>query len=128
MNSPFVKNFDELLENIQNDILNDNGISLYIASDKGDSIFEKLLVQELVRNINNIPTKFIAIRDIKLKENYKSQKYFTHFVEKLESVQYPIMYHDIVNDKLIPFFNKLGYKIFKEKKYEHEVTSMIKLF
>lgn len=128
MNSPFVINFDELFENIKSDIINDGYVSLYIAADKHDSMFEKLLVQELVRTINNQQIKFIAIREIKLKENYKSQKSFTHFVEKLETLHYPIMYHDIVNDKLIPFFDKLCYKIFKEKKYEHEVTSMIKLF
>lgn len=126
MNNPFVKNFDYLFQYIECDIEKDNQVSLYIASDKADSIFEKVLVQELVRTIDNQEIKFIAIRNIELKEKYKSQKSFTKFVEQLETLNYPIMYHDIVNDKLKPFFEKKGYQIFKEKKYEQEVISMYK--
>lgn len=127
MSNPFVKNFDELFNNIKSDIENDGQVSLFIASDKADSIFEKVLVQELVRTINNKQIKFIAIRNIELKNQYKGQKSFTHFVEKLETLNYPVMYHDIVNNKLVPFFDKKEYKIFKEKKYEQEVLSRYKI-
>lgn len=128
MNSPFVKNFEQLFQNIQSDIELDGNVSLYIASDKADSMFEKLLVQELVRTINNKQVRFLAVRNIVMKETYKEQKFFTKFVEQLETLQIPLMYHDVVNRSLIPFFQKKGYSLLKEKKYEESLISMYKIF
>lgn len=128
MNSPFVKNFEQLFQNIQSDIELDGNVSLYIASDKADSIFEKLLVQELVRTINNKQVKFLAVRNIVMKETYKEQKFFTKFVEQLETLQTPLMYHDVVNRRLIPFFQKKGYSLLEEKKYEENLISVYKIF
>ena len=128
MNSPFVKNFEQLFQNIQSDIELDGNVSLYIASDKADSMFEKLLVQELVRTINNKQVRFLAVRNIVMKETYKEQKFFTKFVEQLETLQIPLMYHDVVNRSLIPFFQKKGYSLLEEKKYEESLISMYKIF
>ena len=64
---------------------------------------------------------------IVLKEQYKGKKLFTDFVQELESLKTPLLFHDIVNDKLIPFFGGRGYKMHKEKKYEQEVVSMYRL-
>lgn len=127
MSHPFVKNFEELFLNICNDMKEEGHVSLYIADDSTKSIFEKVLVQELKRTIKGKEVSFIAIRNIVLKPEFKSQKLFTDFVEKLESLNSPIMFHDIVNEKLIPYFDKKGYHIFQDKKYEQIVTSMYKL-
>lgn len=128
MNSPFVKNFEQLFQNIQSDIELDGNVSLYIASDKADSMFEKLLVQELVRTINNKQVRFLAVRNIVMKETYKEQKFFTKFVEQLETLKTPLMYHDVVNRRLIPFFQKKGYSLLEEKKYDENLISMYKIF
>lgn len=127
MSHPFVKNFEQLFLNICNDMKEEGHVSLYIADDSEESIFEKVLVQELKRTIKGKEISFIAIRNIVLKPQFKSQKLFTEFVQKLESLNSPIMFHDIVNEKLIPYFEKKGYQIFQDKKYEQVVTSMYKL-
>lgn len=126
--NPFVKSFEQLLNHIQEDMKELPAItSLYIAKDTPDSIFKELLVQCLKRTINGREINFLAIRNVKLKEEYKGQKYFTHFVEALEKLPVPVLYHDVVNDKLIPFFEKCGYQILKEVKNEHELISFYKL-
>lgn len=126
--SPFVKTFEQLLKNIQEDIMElPNITSLYIAKDTPDSIFKELLVQCLKRTIQGKEVHFLAIRNIELKEEFKGKKQFTNFVTSLEKLPVPILYHDVVNDSLIPFFEKKGYKIFKETKNEHELISYYKL-
>jgi hypothetical protein len=127
MNYPFVKNFEELFANIMKDIKEDGYVSLYIADKSEESIFEKILVQELKRNVKGKEISFVGIRNIVLKPNFKSKKLFTKFVENLETLNVPLMFHDIINEKLIPFFNKKGYSLYKEKKYEQLVTSMYKI-
>lgn len=126
--NPFVKNLEELFFKIKQDIDQDSSIScLYIAKESDDSILEELLVQPLYRNINGKEITFLSIRNIKIKDEYKSRKLFTEFVDKIESLKIPILFHDIVNENLIPFFEKRGYKILKEKKYNNEIISMYML-
>lgn len=126
--NPLVSNFNELLSKIQEDLKEDKVFTgLYIAKDSEDSLLEELLVQPLVRKINGKEVTFLSIRNVVLKEQYKGKKLFTDFVQELENLKTPILFHDIVNDKLIPFFGGRGYKMHKEKKYEQEVVSMYRL-
>lgn len=127
MSHPFVKNFDELFLNIKNDVKEEGHVSLYIAEESEESIFEKVLVQELKRTIKGKEVSLIAIRNIILKPEFKSKNLFTEFVKNLESLNSPLIFHDIVNERLIPFFQKKGYQLFKEIKYEQSVISMYKL-
>jgi len=124
--NPFVKNFDQLLSNIKQDVQN-NEHSLYIADESNDSIFSKVLVQRLTREINGKEVHFVAIRDVDLKENYKGKKLFTAFFKELNSLNINLMFHDIINDKFYSFIEKQGYKIFKEEKYGEELISLYKL-
>lgn len=126
--NPFVKNLEELFMKIKQDIEQDSSIScLYIAKESEDSILEKLLVQPMYRNINGKDVKFLSIRNIKIKEKHKSKKFFTEFIDNIELLKVPILFHDIVNENLISFFSKRGYKFLKEKKYNSELISMYKL-
>lgn len=125
--NPFVKNFEQLLNNIQEDIKELPLItSLYIAKETPDSIFKELLVQCLKRTVKGKEIEFLAIRNVKLKEEYKGKKHFTNFVESLEKLPMPVLYHDVVNDKLIPFFENRKYQVLKETKNEHELISFYK--
>lgn len=126
--NPLVSNFNELLSKIKEDLKEDKVFTgLYIAKDSEDSLLEELLVQPLVRKINGKEVTFLSIRNVVLKEQYKGKKLFTDFVQELESLKTPLIFHDIVNDKLLPFFGGRGYKMHKEKKYEQEVVSMYRL-
>lgn len=125
MDNPFVKNFDDLLQAIAQDA-QITEMSLYIASDKNDSIFEELLVQPLVREIEGVKIRFLSIRNIKLKDNYKSKKLFTNFVKQLENLYIPIMFHDVVNKKLVTFFERNNYYVLHERKYNASVVSYYK--
>lgn len=127
MPNPFVKNFEQLFQNIEEDIRKEGIVSLYVAKDSKDSIFLELLVQPLEREVEGVQYKFLAVRNIKIKEEYKGQGLFNNFVQKLETLGIPILYHDVVNDKLPAFFMKKNYKALTEVKYDCEVVSYYNL-
>lgn len=126
--NPFVKDFSQLLVNIEQDLKENSEItSFYIADDSANSVFHKLLVQPLERTIKSKKVKFLSIRVVELKEEFKSKGAFSNFVKNLESLNVPIIYHDIVNEKLIPFFQKRGYQLLNEEKNGERLISMYKL-
>lgn len=127
MSNPFVRNFDELIVNIKNDI-NSGESSLYIAKDDESSMIKELLVQNLERNINGKKVTFLAIRNIVLKEEFKGNGYFSKFLMELESLKINIMFHDVINPRLMNFLKTKNFKEYKEKKYEDEVISLYKEF
>jgi hypothetical protein len=124
--NPFIKDFDSLLNNIKEDIKSGESI-FYVNDDSNESIFSKLLVQYLKREIDGQEIKFIAIRDIILKEESKGNGHFRKFFKELNSLNINLMFHDIISDKLYEFLIKQGYKVFNEVKYEAELTSCYKL-
>ncbi len=125
-NNPFVKNLDELLANIRNDVQNGQ-IGFYLANDSKNSVFEKLLVQELKREVNGQQVSFLAIRDVRLKEELRGNGYFKAFFEQLNELNIPLMFHDVLNERLQNFLLKHDYKIYKEVKNEQELTSCYKM-
>ena len=127
MSNPFIRNFDELIVNIKNDI-NSGESSLYIAKDDESSMIKELLVQNLERNINGKKVTFLAIRNIVLKEEFKGNGYFSKFLMELESLNVNIMFHDVINSRLMNFLKTKNFKEYKEKKYEDEVISLYKEF
>lgn len=124
--NPFIKNFDSLLENIKNDIQGGES-SLYIADESDESIFIKLLVQPLKREISGKEIAFIAIRDITLKENFRGQGHFRKFFKELNSFNINLMFHDMINEQLYEFLIQQGYEVYKETKYQEELVSCYKL-
>lgn len=121
--SPFVKNFDELITGISE---SQNSV-LFINSKQEDSIFEELLIQSMVRFINGQNIKFIAIRNIKLKPEFKSNGQFTKFIESLISLKRPLLIHDIVNDSLVDFFLKYKFGTFIDCKRSDKLLCMFKI-
>lgn len=127
MSNPFIRNFDELIVNIKNDI-NSGDSSLYIAKDDETSMIKELLVQNLERHINGKKITFLSIRNIVLKEDFKGKGYFSKFLMELESLNVNIMFHDVINPRLMNFLKTKNFKEYKEKKYEDEVISLYKEF
>lgn len=127
MSNPFIRNFDELIINLKNDIESKES-SLYIAKDDESSMIKELLVQNLEREINGKRVSFIAIRNIVLKEDFKGKGYFSNFLIELESLRKNIMFHDVINDRLMIYLKSKNYHEYKEKKYEEEVISLYKVF
>lgn len=125
--TPFVKNFNELIEKINSELKENNPNFLYINSDTEDSIFNELLVQSLERTINNKKVHFLAIRNISLKTKFRSTGLFDKFVQEIEFLNIPIMFHDIVNERLISYFRNKGYQFLFETKYNIRVDSMYKI-
>ena len=121
--NPFVKNFDELFTGISE---SQNSV-LFINSKQEDSIFEELLIQSMVRFINGHDVKFIAIRNIKLKPEFKSNGQFTKFIESLISLKRPLLIHDIVNDSLVDFFLKYKFGTFIDCKRSDKLLCMFKI-
>lgn len=117
-------NFDELFSFLQEDSLIYSTIqSLYIANSEPHSIFEELLVQPMNRYIDGKEISFLAIRSVTLKHHSRGQGLFKHFVQQLHTLNIPILYHDVVNLRLVPFFENKGYQRFSETKYEQELIS-----
>lgn len=126
MSNPFIKNFEHLFSSIRVDIKEKGQISgCYIADESG--IFDNLLVQPLIRSIFSKEIKFTGVRNIVLKEQHKSKGLFTEFVNSLEALDIPIIYHDVVNSRLVPYFNKRDYKTYKDYKYEQQITSFYRI-
>ena len=121
--SPFVKNFDELLIRISES----SDSILFINSNQEDCIFEELLIQSMVRFVNGQNIKFIAIRNIKLKQEFKNKGHFTKFIESLISLKRPLLIHDIVNDSLIDFFLKYNFGTLIDYKYDLKMLCMFKI-
>lgn len=127
MSNPFIRNFDELIINLKNDIESKES-SLYIAKDDENSMIKELLVQNLEREINDKKVSFIAIRNIVLKEEFKGKGYFSNFLIELENLKVNIMFHDVINSRLMIYLKSQNYHEYKEKKYEEEVISLYKVF
>ena len=121
--NPFVKNFDELLIRISES----SDSILFINSKQEDCIFEELLIQSMVRFVNGQNIKFIAIRNIKLKQEFKNKGHFTKFIESLISLKRPLLIHDIVNDSLIDFFLKYNFGTFMDYKHDLKMLCMFKI-
>jgi hypothetical protein len=121
--NPFVKNFDELLIRISES----SDSILFINSKQEDCIFEELLIQSMVRFVNGQNIKFIAIRNIKLKPEFKNKGQFTKFIESLISLKRPLLIHDIVNDSLIDFFLKYNFGTFMDCKHDLKMLCMFKI-
>ena len=121
--SPFVKNFDELLIRISES----PDSVLFINSNQEDCIFEELLIQSMVRFVNGQNIKFIAIRNIKLKQEFKNKGHFTKFIESLISLKRPLLIHDIVNGSLIDFFLKYNFGTLIDYKYDLKMLCMFKI-
>ena len=86
MSNPFIRDFDELVINLKNDIESKES-SLYIAKDDENSMIKELLVQNLEREINGKKVSFIAIRNIVLKEEFKGKGFFSNFLIELENLR-----------------------------------------
>ena len=126
-NNPMVNSLSELLVNIEQDVRNEH-LGLYITDKNNQkSLFEKLLVQELVRDVDEKKTSFLAIRDIVLKESLRKNGLLTVFLDELEKLNVNIMFHDVVNNRLLAFLEKRGYLHLLEVKSEHQVISLYKL-
>ena len=121
--NPFVKNFDELLIRISES----SDSILFINSKHEDCIFEELLIQSMVRFVNGQSIKFTAIRNIKLKPEFKNKGQFTKFIESLISLKRPLLIHDIVNDSLIDFFLKYNFGTFMDCKHDLKMLCMFKI-
>lgn len=127
MSNPFIRDFDELVINLKNDIKSKES-SLYIAKDDENSMIKELLVQNLEREINGKKISFIAIRNIVLNEEFKGKGYFSKFLIELENLKVNIMFHDVINSRLMIYLKSKNYHEYKEKKYEEEVISLYKVF
>lgn len=127
MSNPFIRDFDELVINLKNDIESKES-SLYIAKDDENSMIKELLVQNLEREINGKKISFIAIRNIVLNEEFKGKGYFSKFLIELENLKVNVMFHDVINSRLMIYLKSKNYHEYKEKKYEEEVISLYKVF
>jgi hypothetical protein len=81
----------------------------------------------MVRFVNGQSIKFIAIRNIKLKPEFKNKGHFTKFIESLISLKRPLLIHDIVNDSLIDFFLKYNFGTFMDCKHDLKMLCMFKI-
>lgn len=90
---------------------------------KEASPIQKMLVQRLNREIDDVELSFLSIRDIAIEEYSQKQGIFSSFLTILEDKGIPIMIDDIINDKLDTFLMKRGYKSFYYKKYDDRIRS-----
>jgi hypothetical protein len=125
MSRTFVKTLDELIVNLKDDI-NISELSLYMGKKEDESILESLLVIHLNREIDGKQRTFLAVRDIKLKPEFRGKGYFSKFLKDFESLGVSIMFHDVINPNLFQYLKLKGFKEYREDKYGMEVISLYK--
>lgn len=123
--NPFVNDFNELYTKLKESVSKDSFV--FVNAESQNSIFEKLLVQTLVRTINGNSIKFIGVRVVELKPEYKSNGEFTKFIDLLIGLKHPILIHDIVNDRLIEFFYERKFGLNTETKYGKTLLNMFRI-
>lgn len=123
---PFVTDFNDLLIRLSID-LNNNKIGLYISFPHVNSIFDKLLIQEVKREINGKNISFVCIRTIELKPDFKGKGLFKSFITELQKKRIPIMFQDVVNHNLHKSLIDNDYIEFNEVKNNLKMVSLYKI-
>lgn len=76
-------------------------------------IFDSLIIQPLSRKINDESIIFIGIKNIEIKEEYRSKNIFTEILNIIEHKEIPIFIDDIINNRLFQFLADRGYENIK---------------
>ena len=121
-----VETFDQLIDNLKYDIESGDD-SLYIGDKNIQSIFERLLVMPLVREIDGSRRTFLAVRDVKLKPDFRGKGYFSKFLDDFEALGINIMFHDVVNHHLRHHLKSRGFKEYIEYKNGSKLISFYKV-
>lgn len=90
-------------------------------------LFKSLSVQPVSRVINEKTMLFLAIKDIDIHPDYRSQKLFTKLLDILESKGIPVFVDDIINHRLFTYLHNRGYKNLKHNSGYGWKRSMYKL-
>lgn len=116
-----LKDYEELLTEIKK-IDESNYKSTFLI---GLDIYpiKKILIQTLVRIVNNEEIHFIGIRDIEIYQKEKSKGTFKHIISIFENKNVPFIIDDIVNYKLDSYLEQKGYLKLTYTKYENKIIS-----
>lgn len=116
-----LKDYEELLTEIKK-IDESNYKSTFLI---GLDIYpiKKILIQTLVRIVDNEEIHFIGIRDIEIDEKEKSKGTFKHIISIFENKNVPFIVDDIINYKLDSYLEQKGYLKLTYTKYENEIIS-----
>lgn len=115
--------------------INTNLEDILKAIDKYDLILvakdtieiEELLIQDLKRTVNNKEYSFIALRNIKIREEYRSEGIFKQIINKLESLNKNIIIYDIVSDIILDYCKRDNYIEFIGIKNNQQIECRYKL-
>lgn len=119
----YLKNFQDFYTELET-ITKDNFGDFFMVS--RSEPFESLLIQRLIRPINQKEYTFLAIRDFKLNKHFQGKGIFTNTLGILERNQIPILIDDIINPKLEQWLMKRGYEPLKTSKYSQTINSRFK--
>ena len=90
-------------------------------------LFKSLSIQPVSRVIDDNPVSFLAIKDIDIHPDYRSQKLLTQLLDMLESKSIPVFVDDIINHRLFTYLHDRGYKNLKHNSGYGWKRSMYKL-
>lgn len=116
-----IKDYEELLTEIKK-IDESNYKSTFLL---GLDIYpiKKILIQTLIRIVDNEEIYFVGIRDIEIDEKEKSKGTFKYIISIFENKNLPFIIDDIVNYKLDSYLEQKGYLKLTYTKYENEIIS-----
>ncbi len=119
MNTPFVRDEHDIMAILHQEI--DTCSYLMIADEQG--VFDELLIQPLDRTVYGCHKRFLGIRNIVYKEQYRGQRRFSMLLTHLEALGVPIMVHDIINPRLMDALITRGYSLFIDDRRDETITS-----
>ncbi|MDI6976190.1 hypothetical protein [Serratia sp. Se-RSBMAAmG] len=90
-------------------------------------LFKSLSIQPVSRVVDDNLMSFLAIKDIDIHPDYRSQKLLTQLLDILESKSIPVFVDDIINHRLFTYLHDRGYKNLKHNSGYGWKRSMYKL-
>lgn len=97
----FARTTEEVFENITRDT------TILVAE---TDVFDKLLIQDLVREVNGREIRFMALRNIVVKEKERNKGYFKKVVQTMLDTGRPVLLDDIINNNVYSMVKGLGFK------------------
>ena len=89
-------------------------------------IFNKILIQPLIRVVENQTHTFLSVRVIEIQSEQQGKGYFKQIYQILSSYHLPLLFDNVVNHKLDQFLDKEGFKSLITEKYDCIIKSRYK--
>jgi hypothetical protein len=121
----YYKNYHKLMRDMEQ--INFQNYMNFFAVWGGGEPFKDLLIQCLIRDVDNHRIEFLAIRNIEVLPEYKNKGYFKRILSLLEHKDIPLYFDDVVSEKLNNYLTQRGYRQNTTEKNNHIIHSRFRI-